>query len=258
MSPKHPNPVKSGTVCNRCVLETALSLAYLQTNLTRLSLEPPQANTGTHTQPASKPPLQITVLSLTAQGGLVTLLGEWITLLVDHHRCQPLNPNLATTPATMKALTLLHTHHPWILTQTDGMAAPFVTEMAQAATNLANLLDPDRTWVPLPGRWTCPVLHPQTGSCGGLLKQHKGKWLVRCFTCGTTWEGDLELERLGRILGCDLEVTVAQAAVLASVTERTIYLWVNTGRLPATTQHPIIIDTRDLALTLSTRWDVGP
>jgi hypothetical protein len=253
---KHPNP--AGPVCNRCHLDTALNLTHLETGLPQLSLEPGQTRAGTHTQPNSKPPLQIAALSFTAQGGIITLLAEWVALLADHHRCQPPNPLLAVTPHTQALLKLLHTHHPWILSQTDGMAAPFVTEIAQAATDLANLLDPDRTWVPLPGRWTCPVLHPQTGSCDGLLKQHKGKWLVKCPTCGTTWEGDLELERLGRILGCDLEVTVAQAAVLASVTERTIYLWVNTGRLPATTQHPIIIDTRDLALTLSTRHDLGP
>ena len=100
-----------------------------------------------------------------------------------------------------------------------------------------------RAWLPLPGRWTCP-------DDGGLLLEHTGHWLIRCRECGRTWQGEAEYERLGLILGCELTVTVDQAAAIARVNRRTIHRWIETQSLPVTTDQlgKPRIDKRDLAL----------
>lgn len=252
----HP-PLKTLAVCHDCHIGAARDLTFMERNLPLLSLEPQQGTLTSRTPPASKPPLRVGVLSFTAQGGLVATLGEWVQVLVEAGRCNHPNYRLAPAPTVIAQLRLLHKHLNWLLTD-DARAAPFVVEMHTASDTLAHLLDPDRTWLPLPGRWTCPTIDPETGPCGGLLRQHKGKWLVRCPVCRTEWEGDGELERLGRLLGCELEVTVAQAAVIARVTDRTIYQWVRSGTLPIVSDDPILIDTRDLALSLSARQIDNP
>ena len=44
---------------------------------------------------------------------------------------------------------------------------------------------------------TCPVVHPDTGECGGKLYQDRyGGMSVTCRRCGETW-GETELRRLG-------------------------------------------------------------
>ena len=44
---------------------------------------------------------------------------------------------------------------------------------------------------------TCPVVHPDTGECGGKLYQDRyGGMSVTCRKCGETW-GETELRRLG-------------------------------------------------------------
>lgn len=111
-----------------------------------------------------------------------------------------------------------------------------------------------RVWEPLPGRWRCPADKPD-GACGGTLLQKVGEWVVRCPRCGAHWDGDAQIELLGRALGCDPEVTIDQAAQLVRVHRTTISRWISWGLLPATVRDGrTLVDKRDLAL-VSTRRD---
>jgi len=106
-----------------------------------------------------------------------------------------------------------------------------------------------RAWLPLPGKWRCPLDLEDGEPCGEILKEHQVERYVRCFRCGTTWHHD-EYERLGMLLGCELTVTVEQAAVLAKVNKRTINRWIESGDLPTVPSliGPRRIDKRDLTL----------
>lgn len=120
-----------------------------------------------------------------------------------------------------------------------------------------------RTWEPLPGRWRCPAIPPETAvkgpssrACGGTLLQKVGEWVVRCPRCGAHWDGDTQIELLGRALGCDPEVTIDQAAQLARVHPATVYRWVSAGQLPTVTRDGrTLVDKRDLALVSTRRRD---
>lgn len=127
----------------------------------------------------------------------------------------------------------------------DDYAEEIRTNYRQIQTHLGLEL---HRWLPLPGKWRCPLIL-EDGPCNEVLKEHQIERYVRCFRCGETWHQD-EYERLGTLLGCELTVTIDQAAAIAKVNRRTIHRWIETNTLPAIVDLTgrRLIDKRDLAL----------
>lgn len=101
-----------------------------------------------------------------------------------------------STPATILSETsLLIKHLDWIAAQ------PFVDDLAaelRAAKSALHAAIGDHA----PRKvGDCPIVHPDTGLCGGRLYQDRyGRLAVSCSQCGEEW-GELELRRLGLVLG---------------------------------------------------------
>ena len=122
---------------------------------------------------------------------VLAVLESWARLVREERDLT--NPS---TPATiLSETTLLIAHLDWIAGQ------PFVDELAkelrQAKTSLHAAIGDHAPRSVGP----CPVVHPDTGTCGGPLFQDRyGRLSVTCRQCGETW-GELELRRLGLVIG---------------------------------------------------------
>lgn len=242
------HPLADPVVCPTCRLRFATDLDWIHRNHETLAehLAPRQATGGTHTIPASKPPLRTDVLSMEAKGGVSAILGSWVQLLVEDRNVTPPNYRLGQTALVAEQIQRLTAHSGWLLDQ--EFAPELVEEIATLRNDITRLLGlSERQWLPLPGRWDCPVIDPDVGPCGTRLRQKVGEWLVVCRTCGTRWEGDAELERLGALLGCETEVTIDQAASLLRVSRRTLYrLMGRSGINPVTRDGRATVDKLDL------------
>lgn len=117
---------------------------------------------------------------------VLAILEAWATLIRDERNIQ--NPKLTTV--TSEAGTLI-AHLEWAITQ------PWIPDMAAELRDVKSALHSaigDHAPRPV---GTCPVIHPDTGECGGKLYQDRyGGMSVTCRRCGETW-GETELRRLG-------------------------------------------------------------
>ena len=100
-----------------------------------------------------------------------------------------------STPATILSETSL------MIANLDWVAAqPWVDDLAselRATRNALHAAIGDHAPRPV-GK--CPVVHPDTGTCGGRLYQDRyGRLAVSCSKCGEEW-GELELRRLGLVI----------------------------------------------------------
>lgn len=100
-----------------------------------------------------------------------------------------------STPATiLSETTLLINHLDWITAQ------PFVDELATELRSTKSALHSAIGDHAPKSVGKCPVVHPDSGLCGGRLYQDRyGRLAVSCSKCGEEW-GELELRRLGLVL----------------------------------------------------------
>lgn len=216
-------------------------VARLEVDLVRATPEPTNANR----KPTSRPPVDIDAVSDIddAWNTLTTWVRDW---------CDTMQLAGPQQPTWTSVTSWLATHWPNAADRHPA-AQEFAGEVLAAQRALHHHdRTRDRRWQPLPGRWTCPVYvdndHP---TCGGKLLEDTTRRVIRCTRCATTWSGEAEYERLGRMLGQELLVTVEQAAMLARVNRATIYRWGKAGQLPIVAGR---VDKRDLAI-LATRQD---
>lgn len=243
----------------RLVLAVGFALDQLPELVTRLEVDLVQATAepgGASGKPSSRPPVNLAVVSDIAEtwNGITSWTRVWCADFDLH------GPERWTWTTVSRWLAL---HWPRAV-ETHEAAADFAHDLLHRHDPDCRDLPPHpvglvvrlrrhdgqrpRTWQPIPGRWTCPVQEPGADRCGGPLVQKVDEWLIRCPRCGERWDGELEVERLGRLLGCEFEVTVDQAAVLAGVHVATVYRWIETGQLPAGGDSRTMVDKRDLAL----------
>jgi len=117
---------------------------------------------------------------------VLAILEAWATLIRDQRKIR--NPRITTV--TTEASTLI-AHLEWATTQ------PWIPDLAAELRDVKSALHSaigDHAPRPV---GTCPVIHPDTGECGGKLYQDRyGGMSVTCRKCGETW-GETELRRLG-------------------------------------------------------------
>lgn len=118
---------------------------------------------------------------------VLAILEAWARLVREERQLQPCRREATVTS---EAGTLLG-HIDWIICQ------PWVDELAREIRDVKSALHSaigDHAPRPV---GTCPVVHPDTGECGGKLYQDRyGGMSVTCRKCGETW-GETELRRLG-------------------------------------------------------------
>ncbi len=118
---------------------------------------------------------------------VLAILEAWARLVREERQLQPCRKQ---STVTSEAGTLL-AHIDWIICQ------PWVDDLAREIREVKSALHSaigDHAPRPV---GTCPVIHPDTGECGGKLYQDRyGGMSVTCRRCGETW-GETELRRLG-------------------------------------------------------------
>lgn len=227
-------------VTTRYLNDLPTLITYIQGDLHRATN---QAN-GRSGKPGSRPPMPLAPIDdITAAW---TALWEWQHDWTDHWASDKLTPPAPYWPDLTGWLALwwprARDEHP----AADDFASEVRTHYRQVQTHIGHELAP---WLPLPGKWACPITLEDGTTCGHTLKEHQRDRYVRCFRCGTQWSRD-EYERLGVLLGCEITVTIDQAAALAKVDRRTITRWIENNTLPTMTDLTgrRLIDKRDLAL----------
>lgn len=118
---------------------------------------------------------------------VLAILEAWARLVREERQLQPCRRQATVTS---EAGTLL-AHIDWIICQ------PWVDDLGREIREVKSALHSaigDHAPRPV---GTCPVVHPDTGECGGKLYQDRyGGMSVTCRRCGETW-GETELRRLG-------------------------------------------------------------
>lgn len=118
---------------------------------------------------------------------VLAILEAWARLIREERQLQPCRRQATVTS---EAGTLL-AHMDWIICQ------PWVDDLAREIREVKSALHSaigDHAPRPV---GTCPVVHPDTGECGGKLYQDRyGGMSVTCRRCGEVW-GETELRRLG-------------------------------------------------------------
>ena len=118
---------------------------------------------------------------------VLAILQSWAKLVREE---RDLEPCKRQATVTSEAGTLLG-HLDWIIAQ------PFVDELAREIREVKSALHSaigDHAPRPV---GSCPVVHPETGECGGKLFQDRyGRMSVSCRRCGAAWDED-DLRRLG-------------------------------------------------------------
>ena len=118
---------------------------------------------------------------------VLAILEAWARLIREERQ---LNPCHRQATVTSEAGLIL-AHIDWIICQ------PWVDDLAREIREVKSALHSaigDHAPRPV---GTCPVIHPDTGECGGKLYQDRyGGMSVTCRRCGETW-GETELRRLG-------------------------------------------------------------
>ena len=118
---------------------------------------------------------------------VLAILEAWGRLVREERQLQACHRHATVTSEA----GLLLAHLDWIIAQ------PFVDELAREIREVKSALHSaigDHAPRPV---GTCPVVHPETGECGGKLYQDRyGGMSVTCRKCGEVW-GETELRRLG-------------------------------------------------------------
>ena len=118
---------------------------------------------------------------------VLAILEAWADFVREQRQLQPAHK---TTTVTSEVAILI-TNVDWITAQ------EWVPELASELRETKSALHAAiGEHAPRPvGK--CPIVHPDTGECGGNLFQDQyGRMSVTCRRCGETW-GELELRRLG-------------------------------------------------------------
>jgi hypothetical protein len=187
-----------------------------------------------------------------AKGGITGILGSWVQLLVEDREVDPPNHRLRQSALVETQVQAIKAQLSWLVEQ--DFAAEFVTEVSEIRWQMRALLgESEREWIPV--GWDCAVIDPEGDGtpCGTPLRQKRDQWHIRCRGCGSKWTGEAEFERLGRMLGCEYEVTIDQAVRLSNVSRTTIVGWITAGRLPVLSGdgYGRVVDTRDVALLVA-------
>ena len=118
---------------------------------------------------------------------VLAVLEAWAALVRDERNLK----TCRTTATVTREVGTLIAHLDWITAQA------WVPDMAAELRDVKSALHSaigDHAPRPV---GTCPVVHPDTGECGGKLYQDRyGGMSVTCRKCGETW-GETELRRLG-------------------------------------------------------------
>ena len=118
---------------------------------------------------------------------VLAVLEAWAALVREERNLKPCR----TTSTVTREVGTLIAHLDWITAQA------WVPDMAAELRDVKSALHSaigDHAPRPV---GTCPVVHPDTGECGGKLYQDRyGGMSVTCRKCGETW-GETELRRLG-------------------------------------------------------------
>ena len=118
---------------------------------------------------------------------VLAVLEAWAALVREERNLKPCR----TTSTVTREVGTLIAHLDWITAQA------WVPDMAAELRDVKSALHSaigDHAPRPV---GTCPVVHPDTGECGGKLSQDRyGGMSVTCRKCGETW-GETELRRLG-------------------------------------------------------------
>lgn len=122
---------------------------------------------------------------------VLAVMEAWARLVREEREITP-----PSTPATILSETsLLIVHAYWIAAQ------PFVDEFAAELRQVKSALHSAIGDYAPRSVGTCPVVHPESGTCGGRLYQDRyGRLAVSCSKCGEEW-GEMELRRLGLVIG---------------------------------------------------------
>lgn len=215
---------------------------------------------GTRTKPASRPPANPELMSdlEEAWGVLTTWARDWADVytftapmpywdevcgfLARHW------PNTAEThPAAQEFADEIGGTGSWTTNRTE--TGPITVQSVWVRLSRHTQDDP-KEWQPLPGRWRCPIIHPdRPGTCGGEMVENILQRLIVCPRCGETWTYD-RYDHLGQMLGMDVIVTVEQAALYAKVSPRTINRWIKENHLPLVPDERgrRMVDKRDLVI----------
>jgi len=120
---------------------------------------------------------------------VLAILESWAALVREERHLRRQHPTTVTSEAN-----LILGHLDWIICQT------WVDELAKEIRDVKSALHSaigDHAPRPV---GTCPVVHPETGECGGKLYQDRyGGMSVSCQTCGETWD-EHDLRRLGLVI----------------------------------------------------------
>lgn len=118
---------------------------------------------------------------------VLAVLTAWAQLIRENRNLRkPGKPDTITSTTDT-----IHRNLDWLATQ------EFITDLAHELRQIKTALHSaigDHAPRPV---GTCPVVHPDTGECGGKLYQDRyGRMSVSCTQCGEVW-GETELRRLG-------------------------------------------------------------
>jgi hypothetical protein len=163
-----------------------------------------------HTKPGSRPPLNITALSLTQRGGIAGQLNEWAQLAVERRGLTPPNPYLADEPFFHAVIVILQANLDWFSQMPRDPGPPVYDPWADMRREVFTLRrDVELTCglvneSPIPGdRKLCPLDRTldngTTVPCNGRLIQDHDRDVIYCRTCKTPWDKTQWLH-LGRLL----------------------------------------------------------
>jgi len=118
---------------------------------------------------------------------VLAILESWARMIREERQLQATQRQATVTSEA----ALILAHLDW------ASAQPWIDELAKEIRDVKSALHSaigDHAPRPV---GTCPVVHPDTGECGGKLYQDRyGGMSVTCRKCGETW-GETELRRLG-------------------------------------------------------------
>ncbi len=240
-------------VTTRYLNDLPTLIDQLHTELVRATRPPGRGN-----KPTSRPPANLGTISDIDQ------TWRWTGIQVDTW-CDAMNLK-GPQPTWHAAYTWLANHWP---NMTNHDAAPdFRDELKEHHRRLTYHLPNQRTWLPLPGTPTCPIVWPESGRCGGKLLEHQvekyvecrdtmdGKGSVKTPGCGERWPR-ASYDRLAQLLGVDPQpVPIAQAAKHAEIPIRTLRDWIARGWITPTSSAPAKVMYADV-VTLQTRIREG-
>jgi len=232
------------TVDARTAADVALALRSIPDDAQRITLEAVEGTgkgLSSRSKPQSRPPLPIG--SLDDLNDAWGVLGTWAR---DWHEFIGLTGHLPA-PTWLCVCEFLARHWPNMAEQHPA-AYEFAAEILDVSKRLRVHQRLERTWMPLPGQPTCPVMHPgEDTGCGGLLLEHQIERIIRCRDCRAEWTRN-DYGRLAELLGVDPQpVPVSQAAAYAQIPVRTLRDWMARGWIEPVEGRPVRVMYADVA-----------